>query len=224
MTKSIARPNLAAHGGYMGHVSSVLGLALFFCALSSAADAPKGFEDPALLEKVMKGEVVKTTVLENKLETKVILRAYSNKTSTDAYMDLAVNHAKYAALFDEIQDAKTVSVDKDRTTYDWWIDRIVGSGFLSFHVYPEGTQILTRAKDATSEATIENRMKNYKDQVVVGVQNTRLIPYENGILIEDTVYVKVVESAKGEMIKSEIVKQFTRFLEVFRAELGGNRR
>lgn len=208
----------------MGFIHWITGFSLFLSALAFGADAPKGFNDPALLAKLMKGEIVKTTLTENKLETKVVLRAFSNKTSTDAYIDLAVNHAKYPALFEEIQDAKTVSVDKDRMTYDWWMDRIVGSGFLSFHVYIEGTQKLTRAKEASGEAFVENKMKNYKEYVQLGTQNTRLVPYEGGILIEDTIYVKVVEGAQGELIKGEMVKQFTRFLEVFRKDLGGDRR
>lgn len=202
---------------------STLGLALFLSAVS-LADTPKGFEDPAMLEKIMKGTIVKTTVVDTKMESKIVLKAYSNKTSTDAYIDLAINHAKYPALFPEFQDAKTTKVSEDKTEYNYWSDLIIQHGFLSLHVNPEGVQKITRAKETAGEAFVEHTLTNYKDLIEVGSQNTRLVPYDNGILIEDTVYVKVKQSGgQATMIKQKMVEQFTRFIQGFRKELGGDK-
>lgn len=207
--------------------SFVLGIALsVFCSapLFAADPPPKGFDDPKSLEKIMAGEIVKTQVIDTKMETKVILRAFCNKSSTDAFIDVAINHGKYPVMFPEIQDAKTTATNAEKTQYDWWADMLVKQGFISFHVHPEGVQKITRAKDATSEATIENTLKNYADLVEVGQQNTRLIPFENGVLVEDTVYVKVkTTGGQAGLIKTKMVEQFTRFLAGFRKEIGGDK-
>jgi hypothetical protein len=101
---------------------------------------------------------------------------------------------------------------------------LVEYGIFTFDVYPEGTHKAFPAKDTKSEAKLVNEITNYKDMMKKAVETTRMIPYQTGFLMEDTVEVELVkQSAQGGVIKKKLVDQFKSFLTGFRKELGGDK-
>src|SRR5688572_27081780 len=74
----------------------------------------RGFEDPGLLDKVMKGDIVVEQVMSTKTEFKTSVRAFFKKVSPEAYTDLFTAHKKWIGLLSEIKDAKTLSANADR--------------------------------------------------------------------------------------------------------------
>ncbi len=188
-----------------------------------AAEPPPGFEEHGVLEKVKAGEIVKTEVVATKKEFKSVFRAFFKKTSPDAYTALATNHPKYPQLFSDIKEAKTVNANAEGTEFDYWLHVVLKVGIFTQHVYPEGHQSYKRAVDEKSEATIVHNITNYKEYLESAVETTRLIPYEDGMLLHDTVHIKLLkDNAQSTMIKNKLNEQFERFISTFRKELQGD--
>lgn len=187
-----------------------------------AAEPPAGF-DAETLKQVMAGKIVAEVKTDEKTEYRQINRAYFNKVSTDAFLDLAVNHAKYPALFSpEVQDARTLTVNDDKTVYTYLMDLEVTMGLFTFYLHPEAKHTLKRAADPTAEATLKNELTSHKEQVEFLYQNTRLVPYENGLLVEEDLHLKIKQgSAQSASIKSYLKKFFARYVDTFRRELKG---
>lgn len=203
-----------------------INLFVFLFAVASigafAADPPKGFEDPALLAKVMSGKIVDQVQIDTKTEYKVVLRAYFAKTSPEAYAGIATNHPKYPSMFEEIQSAETTKVNAQRTDFEYKMTVLVQYGPFQLQVHPTGRQVFTPGADPRAEGAVAHNITNYQDVLEIASQGTRLIPYDNGMLVEDSIHVKVRKDyppAQAAAIKTQLKKTFTRFLEVFRREL-----
>lgn len=187
------------------------------------ADAPAGFQDPNLLKAVMEGKIVRQDVVNSKLEYRTVLRSFFRKVSPEAYASLAVNYEKYPALFSEIKEARMTSANAERTVFTYWADMLVKVGFFSTHVYPEGRHTIYPAPDTKSEARIVHEIINYQEDLEKAVQTARLIPYQDGILVEDDVHVKLrKDSIYSGAVKEKISGQMMRMTETFRRELKGN--
>lgn len=195
---------------------------LCICGVTLAADPPKGFEDPALLAKVLNGQLVIEEKTSTAIEFRSVAKAFFKKVSTDSYVDLAINHMKYPDLFEEIKAGETLEISADKKTYRYRLDLFVEQGFLSLHLYPEGIQKIFRAPDTHSEARVENTITNYKEQINFANQVTRLIPYENGILVEDDVHFRLQkETPSSKIIKLKLREFFTKYVSRMRQALQG---
>lgn len=200
-----------------------LGVSLFVFASVAFADVPKGFEDPVLLDKVMKGNIVTEQVMATKVEFKSVIRAFFKKTSPNAYVDLFTSHKKWIGLVKEIIDAKTTGANAAKTEFTYWLKLKIKYGIFTFNIEPEGKQTIAAAADAISEWKVRNEITNYKDQLKVAEEGIRLIPYQGGILVEDNIHVILEkESSQASTAKKEIEKKWTELIGAFRDELGGN--
>jgi len=186
-------------------------------------DIPEGFKDPLLLEKVMKGEIIIQDTISTPTEFRTIGRAFFKKVSPNAYLDLATNHPKYPDLFEEVKKGETLEINSSKTEFKYRLDILIEVGFLSEHVYPEGIQKLVRAEDAISESTVDNEITNYTQTIKFSRQHTRLIPYKDGMLVEDDVHFQLQkDSGLSGIIKQELKKFFTKYISRFRQELQGS--
>jgi hypothetical protein len=200
--------------------ASLLGLLFTF---SLFADTPPvGFEDPALLDAVLKGKIVAKDLVNTPTEVHTVIKSYFHKVNGDAYLDLAVDYPKYPELFAEIENAKQIAVNADKTEYDCGIDIKMKVGILEKKAYAELHQILTRVPDALSEDKFTQTITNNKDKVVKALQTTRLIPYEGGILVEDDIhFILTKDGAVGGVLKKYLKNLFDRYTLTFRKELKG---
>jgi hypothetical protein len=201
------------------YVSVVLSVVLSVPALAKG----RGFEDPVLLDKVMKGNIVVEQVMATKTEFKSSVRAFFKGVSPEAYTDLFTSHKKWIGLLPEIKDAKTNSASADKTEYTYWMHMKVKYAIFTFDIYPEGKQTIAAGKDAVSEWAIKNEITNYKDDLKLAEENLRLIPHQGGILVEDNIHVILAkESSQATTAKKEIEKKWVALMGAFRDELGGN--
>lgn len=185
------------------------------------ADVPPGFEKPGLMDKIMKGQIVLDEQINASVEFKDVFRAYFNKVTPDAYAALAVNYPKYPDLIDMIQEAKQTSVNADHTVYTYWLHMDVAIGPFHQQIYPEGRHTLKI--NANGESTILNEITNYQDYIETATETTRLIPYQNGMLVEDTVYAKLRKSnSMAGMVKKQLQKLFSNYISAFRDTLQGS--
>src|SRR4051812_2168801 len=93
-------------------------LVFIFCfslvaSVGTAEPGPTGFEDPVLLGKVMKGDIVVNQVSATKTDLKSVVRFYFNKVSPEAFVVFFTSHKRWIGLIPEIKDAKTLSANKE---------------------------------------------------------------------------------------------------------------
>ncbi len=198
----------------------VLGTLLIFSATSFAGN-PEGFDD-ATLAKALQGETVLETLKDTGDEYHIFQRTYFANVSSDAYIELAVNHPKYVDMFDEVEAAQTLSINNDRTNFKYSLNLKVKVGFATFYMDGEGEQKVTYAPAPDEEALIKNTLVGHQDKVKHLYQNTRMIPYQGGILIEEELHLKMQKaSTTNTMIKNYLKGFFSRYVVAFRKELGG---
>jgi hypothetical protein len=208
------------YASFLGFMVIISGLVT---SVARGQEAPAGFKDAAILSAVMSGKVHKEVVLNTAKEEKLYLRAYFNKVSPQAYAELATNYEKYADMFEEIQEGKTTKSNPERTVFEYYMDIVFVYGLLPFHVYPEGRHVVTFGADSTAESTIKHELTNYKDTFDLAKETTRLVPYENGMLVEDEIHVLLKKAGStSESVKVELVKEFSKFMETFRQVLKGD--
>ncbi len=204
-------------------------LALFvgnFICLGNAwaADPPPGFTDPTVLSNVLAGNIDTQVVTNTNLEQHVFLRAQFKKGSPDAYRDVATNYEGFPDILPEVESGTTVDVNSDRTQFDYKLDVVFQEGPFPFHVYPAGHETYTPAADATSEGKFLNVVTNYQDTFKMAQESTRLIPWQDTMLVEDEVHVILVkDGATAGEVKKQLVNEFTRMLTAFRDKLEGNK-
>ncbi|MBI4404941.1 MAG: hypothetical protein HY537_12305 [Deltaproteobacteria bacterium] len=194
---------------------------MFFAVIASAGDPPIGFDEETL-GKVMAGQIVTKELVGTKNEFRHVIRAYFNKVSSDAYIGLATDHPRYATLFPEVKEGKTLKVNDTRTEFDFWLHLDLQYGPYTIPMYPELHQTVFRAPDQLSEARIQSELSNYKDEMDFGMQKTRLIPYETGMLVEEDIHFKAKEAIPtASLVKQELLKFYSRYVDTFRRVLQG---
>ena len=115
----------------------------------------------------MDGEIVITSLVDNKNEMRSIVRSFFKKVSPETYQQLAVNHAKYPDMFKpEVLSASTKKVNDAKTEYEYEMQVLVKMGPLESEVTPLLKQTLTIAPDAVSEGKVEQTILNYPDKVM----------------------------------------------------------
>lgn len=191
----------------------------FVCSLVFAADKPQGFEDPAIYDAVMAGQIHEEKLVDSKKESRRIFRVFFPKTSPDAFVDLATNHPKYPVMFPEIKEAKTTKVNPERTVFEARMHIPVKVGPFTKHLYPELRQTISRAPDAITEWKIVSELLNQKDSIDFLRSSSRLIPWEGGILIHTDSHFLLKDQPLLGTIKKEMMQQERRQIEVFRKEL-----
>lgn len=195
---------------------------VLFLGFFALAGEPDGFQDPAVLEKVLAGDIVQTQVINTETEFRTVIRSYFHKVSPEAFVALATNHAKFPDLFEEIKEAKTLKVNADATQWDYQLKVTIPVGPFSQTVTPEVHQVLLPAADAASETRMTQKITNYKEMIRYSSQVTRLIPYKGGMLVLDDVhFVLTKDAAQGGVLKKKLQSLFNRYTQTFREELGG---
>jgi hypothetical protein len=209
-------------GGKMRKLFQLFVVAAFVQMSSNAADIPKGFEEPGLMDRLLAGKIVTKRIVDTQTESKVLVRSFYKKVSTDAYIELAVNYPKYADMFQEVREGKLLKVNAEKTQYDYKLHVVASVGIITKHVYPEFRHSIGRAKTTLGEARVENLLLNYKDQMEIGAQSTRLIPFQDGILVEDFAHVKARgNTASAKAAKRKFIEFFLSYTKIFRDELKG---
>ena len=174
-----------------------------FSSLVLAADPPVGFQDPALLAKVMSGKADVFEKVSSSKEFETIVRLFIDRATPEAYAKVATNHAAYPSIFTEVKQGKTLQANSQLTEFDYWLDMLVIYSGFTEHIYPEGHQTVLFGVDVRSETTIDHHLKNYEETIAASSQHTRLIPWETGILVEDDTHIVMVEAS----MTSAIVKK-----------------
>ena len=192
---------------------------LVYLPVVAKADAPPGFAD--VMDQVMQGDIVLQETVNTSTEFEDVFRAYFNKVTPDAYAALIVDYPKYPDMFDEIKEAHQISVNADRTVFTYGLKMVVAVGPFHQTITPEGRHTLTI--NASGESHVLNEITNYQNYLNYATESTRLIPYQNGMLVEDTVHASLKSSnAAAGFVKKQLQNMFKGYLAAFRDHLQGN--
>lgn len=203
-------------------------LAFVLCLLVLAssmtlADPPEGFEDPGLLAKVLNGDIVIEDIVDIPLEFRSYGRSYFDGVSSEAFVEGITDHARWPDLIGEVKEAKTTKINADQTEFDFWAHMIVNYLFFTYEFYPEGRQTISPAPDILSETKIYSVITNYQEEYKMLEMDTRLIPYETGILVEDDIHIVLVEeSLYSDIAKKEAKKKYLELMTNLRKDLQSN--
>lgn len=197
----------------------LLCLLFSFTQHSYGDDIPSGFTE-AVLEQVMAGKIVPDVKKDTTNEFHAFHRAFYKGVTVDSYIKLAINHPKYASLFEEVEDARTLEANTALTLLTYAMDLKIKVGFISFFLNGKGRHTVKYPETAEGEGQVHNELLNYKDKVKLLTQNIRLVPYEDGILVEQEIDLEMQPDASSkETIKNYLKNFLTRFMSTFRAEL-----
>ncbi len=180
---------------------------------------PAGF-DAETLEKVLQGKTVIKNVINTKLELHSYIRAFFDDVIAQEYVELATDHPKFPTLFPEVKEGRTTYVNESKTQFEYALSMVIEYGIYLIPFNPTGIQKIKHGQDSVSESTIENEVTNYKERFEFIRQNTRLIPFQTGILIEEDVHMKMKKQIP-DFVKEELAKFYIRYVETFRTALQG---
>ena len=193
-----------------------------FAAPSFADNPPQGFTDPTLLQQVMSGQIVTQTISDTQYEANFIVRSFWDKVTTDRYQDAVVDYPHYPDVFEAVQEGDLVSVNADKTEYDYKLDILEQVGPISEDFYPTGHHSLVRLQKGVAEAHLNNTLTNYKDVLPTATQSIRLIPWQTGMLVEDTINLQANPQATGAaLVKQRMEDFFQSYTANFRKALNG---
>jgi hypothetical protein len=182
-----------------------------------AAEPPAGF-DAALLKRVMKGEIVLEQKIDTAREMKSVFRAFVPGASPEAYQKVVLNYEKYPSIFSDVLQAQTRNTTPDSASY--WIQLQVRVALFQREIELEGVHAIWYPKDAQSEGALLNTITNQEEYLEFATAYSRLIPWEGGTLIEDTVHLKLQPSVSfGSMLKKQVLQLFRKYIEGFRSVL-----
>lgn len=197
----------------------LLCLVVSFTQQAFSASIPEGFTE-TVLEQVATGKIVAEVRKDTEDEFHAFHRAYYHKVSPDSFLKLAINHPKYAALFEEVEDARTLESNSDLTELTYAMDLKIKVGFISFFLNGKGRHTVSYPETAEDEGQVFNELLNYKDKVLKLTQNIRLVPYKEGMLVEQELVLKMHPDASSKKTIKDYLKKFlTRYLNTFRTEL-----
>ena len=209
----------------MKHSKKMVFISLLSC-IAGASDLPKGFEKPGFIEELKTGKVIMETPVSSSTELIQIVRAYFKSVNTEHYIELAINHEKYGLMFKDgsprIKSASTVNVNPEKTEYEYAL-LVEADGPLNsvFEVKATGKQTVFRAESELLESKIENILTSHKDKFIRATQDTRIIPFEDGLLVEDRFQIILKQiSSTTTILKKQLGVLFSRFPDAFRKELG----
>lgn len=187
---------------------------------------PTGFEQPGILETLKTGKTVIETPVSTATELVQVTKAYFKDTKAEDYVHLVTNHKKYELMFKDgsprIMKADTLSVNKEKTEYQYKLLVVVDGPFgVIYEFEPQGRQLVLDDLHSSGETKIDNTLTNYKEQLTHASQTTRIIPYDEGLLIEDRLHIILKQQTQSSAaMKKQLGILSARFLEAFRKELG----
>ena len=192
--------------------------AVFFLSGLALAD----LNDPAEIQKLLQGTIIQKDTINTKKEFQTITKAFFKQVSADAYAALAVNYAVYPTMFEEVTEGKTIKSNHDQTEHDYWLHLVIYAGPFTEHIYPEGHHTIVRPIDGTSEGKVLNQLTNYPEYIDVATQQTRLVPYQGGILVEDDVHILMKdETVYSKLVKNKLKEFFGKYTAKMRIALHG---
>lgn len=191
--------------------------------LGLAEVAPKGFEAPGILEKVVGGQVLAEDQVDISTAMRVVFRAFFSGVTPDRFVDAVTDHANYPNLFPEVQTGRTVSVNADKTQWDYAVDINAKIGFFTKKIHVEAHQQIVPAKDLVSEWTMTDAITNNREELKQALNSMRFIPYGNGFLFYSVYNVQLQNAGPfngmaKKRLRDEALRQIRTFRKTLRAD------
>lgn len=186
---------------------------------------PAGFSQALVERLTSEHKAVTEQQINTARELVQFSRAYYKGVKADDYVALVTKHKEYGILFKDgsprITNGETVSVSRDKKEHEYKLHVEVDTPFGGlYELDATGKQIVTRPMKVGGETSIENTVSR-TDQLSYARQTTRVIPSAGGILVEDKLHIILREEGqKAAGMKKQLGILFSRFLDVFRKELG----
>lgn len=203
----------------------------FFLAAVAVAVAVTGLPalasgpdfEPEVLDRVLAGEIVADNLVTSNHEFRQRFRAYFPKGTPEAFVKLVTNHAAFPSWIPEVKKAETTGTDADGLGWRYHAEIFIDMGIVQQTVTPEGYQRLTPPAAPGDDTLLRNQITNYTDQLQSGEERSRLIPYQSGFLLDETIEAVARQDAPvfvATLVRKELRARGKKLVERARAQLG----
>lgn len=169
----------------------VLSASQLLSTTAFAATPPSGFDEPGLVDQLQKGKVVQKDVVNTARELKVLYRSFFKGISVDDYIAIIIDHDNYSKYLSDVKASKRLKeIDAGKHyEYELTISTRTPLGKMDFD--PVLDQVINKGATATDESTITDTVTNYTKDIKGGGYETRIVPYNGGLLIAHTNYLSL---------------------------------
>ncbi|GEM_PF-6342293 len=200
--------------------------ALFFISQSQllsttalAATPPSGFDEPGLVDQLQKGKIVQKDIVNTARELKVHYRSFFKGISVDDYIAKVIDHDNYSKYLSDVKSSKRLKeIDAGKHyEYEMTISTRTPLGRMDFD--PVLDQVINEGAAATDETTITDTVTNYSKDLKGGGYDSRIVPYDGGLLIAHTNYLSLKSASFFGSTKKDFRDGGATKIEELRSEL-----
>lgn len=161
----------------------------FLFSSSLFATVPSGFDDPGLIAKLKKGDIVQKEITSTAKEIKVLYRAFFKGITAEDYAKKLEQHDDYKTFMSDVKDSKRLNTYATGRKYEYTItmESATPIGNRTFEpIFDQDIQVATNPDD---ESFVTDMVTNYTSDLRSAGFDTRLVPYDGGLLLAHTVHM-----------------------------------
>jgi hypothetical protein len=197
-------------------------IALLFGSVASIASVPAGFEEPGLVDQLLKGKIIYKDLTSSTRELRVLYRSYFRGITAADYVAKIEQHDEYRKWFSSIKDSRRLDTLVAGEKYLYEVSTEVATPVGKKTVTPEVEQTVALATLPDAESTVVDKVQNYASDIHTGGMETRLVPYKGGLLVAHTAHVHLKNYLLIASAKQGFRKGFYDMLSELRNELKAN--
>lgn len=186
------------------------------------ATLPDGFREPHIRNTIFSRLVHVTKEIDTNQEGKFVFRTYFPNTTVNKFLAPAFDYENYPKYFPCVTKGEELAANTDRSELEYQLEikvsvKILGKDVHIKPIHPHGRHRIVREGN---ETILHNEILNTESDFEFITQKMRIIPYGNGVLVEDTVHAKTKKSSMmAGLVKKLLIKQLSAIAEGYRAHL-----
>jgi hypothetical protein len=168
-----------------------VGVSQFLSTTGFAATAPSGFDEPGLMDQLQKGKIVQKDIVNTARELKVLYRSFFKGITVDDYINTVIDHDRYFKYLSDVKDSQRVKEVVANEQYEYKVTLNVSTPLGKMELEPALVQRIAKGATATDETLITDTVTNYEKDIKGAGFDTRIVPYDGGLLIAHTNYLNL---------------------------------
>ncbi len=194
-------------------------VSLFLSTSAAAARPPTGFDEPGVIDQLMKGKVLQKDLVSTLREIKVQYRSFFKGISVDEYIAKVIDHDNYFKYLSDVKSSKRIKEVVAGKRYEYELEMDVRTPLGNMTLEPVFDQLINKGAAATDETTLTDTVTNYTSDIKGAGYDTRIVPYEDGLLIAHTNYLTLKSATLFGSAKKDFRDGGATKIEELRTEL-----
>lgn len=166
-----------------------VGASQLFSTTGFAGTAPSGFDEPGLIDQLQKGKIDQKDIVNTARELKVLYRSFFKGITVDDYINKVIDHDSYYKYLSDVKDSKRLKEVVANKQYEYEVTVNVSTPLGKMKLEPTLEQKIAKGATLTDETTLTDTVTNYEKDIKGAGFDTRIVPYDGGLLIAHTNYL-----------------------------------